>query len=60
MTRHVCIVCGFTYDPATGDPVAAIPAGTAFEDLPDGWVCPECGAAKEMFEPEDSQPGAPA
>ena len=49
--RYVCIVCGYIYDPAHGDPVAGIPPGTAFEDLPDSWVCPECAASKEMFEP---------
>lgn len=53
MARHVCLVCGYVYDPATGDPVGRIPAGTAFEDLPDGWVCPECGAQKEMFEAQE-------
>lgn len=49
--RHVCTVCGYVYDPAQGDPVAGVSAGTAFEALPDGWVCPECGAQPEMFEP---------
>jgi len=38
------------YDPALGDPEADIPAGTAFEDLPDDWVCPDCGEPKEEFE----------
>ncbi|MBP7126839.1 rubredoxin [Myxococcota bacterium] len=50
MTRHVCIVCGYVYDPAQGDPVGRIPPGTTFEDLPEHWSCPECGAQKEMFE----------
>jgi len=58
MKKYVCLVCGYVYDPAIGDPVGGIPAGTAFEDLPDSWVCPECGAAKEMFEPEEVQAGA--
>jgi len=58
--KYTCLVCGYTYDPANGDPIGHVPAGTAFEDLPDGWVCPECGAQKEMFEPEESQPGASA
>jgi rubredoxin len=58
--RHVCIVCGFVYDPSVGDPVGGIPAGTPFEELPEGWCCPECGAQKEMFEPEDAQSGVQA
>ena len=51
--KHVCVVCGYVYDPAQGDPMQGVPAGTAFEALPDGWVCPECGAQPEMFEPVD-------
>jgi rubredoxin len=60
MTRHVCLVCGYTYDPAVGDAVAGIPPGTPFESLPDGWSCPECGAQKEMFEPEETTAGVSA
>jgi len=45
-----CTVCGYVYDPAKGDPEANVPPGTAFEDLPDDWVCPDCGADKDMFE----------
>ena len=44
--------CGYVYDPATGDPDNGVPAGTKFEDLPDDWVCPVCGAPKEDFEKE--------
>lgn len=51
MTRYECIACGYVYDPAVGDPDGGIPAGTAFEDLPDDWECPACGATKAMFEP---------
>ena len=40
----VCDICGYTYDPAAGDPDNGIEAGTAWEDLPDDWVCPECAA----------------
>ena len=47
--KYVCAVCGHVYDPAEGDPDAGIPAGTRFEDLPDNWVCPVCGAAKSDF-----------
>jgi rubredoxin len=50
MEKWECLVCGYIYDPAEGDPAGGIPAGTPFEELPDDWVCPECGAAKEMFE----------
>ncbi|MBG0789840.1 MAG: rubredoxin [Desulfovibrionaceae bacterium] len=42
--------CGYVYDPAEGDPENNIPIGTKFEDLPDDWVCPQCGAEKEYFE----------
>jgi flavin reductase (DIM6/NTAB) family NADH-FMN oxidoreductase RutF/rubredoxin len=45
-----CTVCGYIYDPAAGDPDGGIKPGTAFEDIPDGWVCPVCGAAKSAFE----------
>ena len=41
--------CGYVYDPEEGDPDNGIEAGTAFEDLPDDWVCPKCGAEKEYF-----------
>jgi rubredoxin len=52
MDRYVCTVCGFVYDPAVGDPDNGVVAGTKFEDLPDDWVCPVCGAPKEDFEKE--------
>jgi flavin reductase (DIM6/NTAB) family NADH-FMN oxidoreductase RutF/rubredoxin len=51
--KYVCTVCGYVYDPAVGDPDSGIAAGTAFEDLPDDWVCPVCGAAKDAFEPQE-------
>lgn len=51
MQKWECMVCGWIYDPAKGDPSQGIKPGTAFEDLPDGWVCPECGAPKDMFRP---------
>jgi len=50
MAKWKCIVCGYIYDPETGDPDAGIAAGTAFENLPDDWTCPVCGATKDMFE----------
>ena len=45
-----CTVCGYIYDPAVGDPDGGIQPGTAFEDIPDSWVCPVCGAIKSDFE----------
>jgi rubredoxin len=51
MKKYECDVCGYIYDPATGDPDNGVAPGTAFEDLPDDWVCPECGAEKDMFSP---------
>ncbi len=53
MDRYVCSVCGYVYDPAQGDPDNDVAAGTKFEDLPDDWVCPVCGAGKEDFEKEE-------
>jgi rubredoxin len=50
--KYVCDICGYMYDPAEGDPENGVPAGTAFEDLPDEWVCPLCGMAKSVFAPE--------
>ena len=52
MTRYVCDACGWVYDPQQGDPDGGIAPGTPFDDLPDAWVCPECGAAKDQFSPE--------
>ena len=52
MDKYVCTVCGYVYDPALGDPESDIAPGTAFDDLPDDWVCPVCGADKDQFEPE--------
>ncbi|MCS7232592.1 MAG: rubredoxin [Synergistetes bacterium] len=51
--KYRCIVCGYVYDPRKGDPENDIAPGTPFEDLPDDWVCPLCGAPKEEFEPAE-------
>ena len=51
--KWICTACGEIYDPMEGDPEGGIGPGTAFEDIPDGWVCPVCGAAKSAFEPYD-------
>ena len=48
--KYRCTVCGYIYDPTEGDPDGGIKPGTAFEDIPDDWVCPVCGAAKNEFE----------
>lgn len=50
MDKWECLVCGYIYDPAVGDPENGVKPGTPFEELPDSWVCPECGADKGMFE----------
>ncbi len=51
MRKYVCVVCDWVYDPALGDPENGVAPGTPFEQLPDGWVCPECGADKSQFSP---------
>lgn len=53
MKKYVCNVCGYVYDPAAGDPDNGIAPGTAFEDLPEDWVCPLCGVGKEDFKPAE-------
>jgi rubredoxin len=50
MEKWECLVCGYVYDPAEGDPDSGIEPGTPFEALPDDWVCPDCGAGKDVFE----------
>jgi len=52
MKQFTCQVCGYVYDPASGDQDAGVASGTAFENLPDSWVCPVCSAGKDMFESE--------
>lgn len=50
MEKWECTVCGYVYDPEEGDPTQGVEPGVAFEDLPEDWVCPECGVGKDMFE----------
>jgi rubredoxin len=50
MDKWKCNVCGYVYDPEYGDPDSGVATGTPFEKLPDAWVCPVCGAGKDMFE----------
>ncbi len=51
MKKYVCDACGWIYDPEVGDPEGGIAPGTAFEDIPDDWVCPLCGVGKDDFSP---------
>ncbi len=53
MDKYVCETCGYIYDPEEGDPENGIDPGTAFEDLPEEWVCPLCGDGKEVFKAEE-------
>jgi len=53
MKKYRCTVCGYVYDPQQGDPESGIAAGTPFEQIPDTWSCPICGAKKSEFEPLD-------
>jgi rubredoxin len=50
MEKWQCLICGYIYDPAVGDLDNGVNPGTPFEDLPDDWLCPECGAEKDQFE----------
>ena len=50
MDKYVCELCGYVYDPTVGDPDNGIAPGTEFDELPEDWVCPLCGATKEDFE----------
>jgi rubredoxin len=50
MRKWECVVCGFIYDEAEGLPEEGIPPGTAWDDVPDDWVCPDCGVGKDDFE----------
>jgi rubredoxin len=52
MEKWVCTICGYVYNPAEGDPDNGIDPGTPWEDVPDDWVCPVCGASKDDFEKE--------
>jgi len=53
MAKYECTVCGYIYDPEKGDPDGGIKPGTPFEQIPNDWVCPVCGAAKSEFEKID-------
>jgi len=53
MAKYECTVCGYIYDPELGDPDGGIAPGTPFEQIPDDWVCPVCGASKDQFEKKE-------
>jgi rubredoxin len=53
MDRYVCTICGYVYDPEQGDPDNDVDPGTKWDDVPDDWECPVCGASKDDFEKEE-------
>ena len=53
MDKYTCSMCGYVYDPSVGDPDNEIDPGTPFDEIPDDWVCPLCGASKDEFEREE-------
>jgi rubredoxin len=53
MKKYQCTVCGYVYEEAKGCPDQGIAPGTKWEDVPDSFVCPECGVGKDSFEPAD-------
>jgi rubredoxin len=50
MRKWQCVVCGFIYDESAGIPEEGIAPGTSWEDVPDDWLCPDCGVGKDEFE----------
>ncbi|WP_281783830.1 rubredoxin [Sinimarinibacterium flocculans] len=50
MARYECVICGHIYDEELGDPETGIAPGTRWEDIPDDWMCPDCGAGKDSYE----------
>jgi len=51
MQKYECLACGYIYDPEKGDPDGGVEPGTAWEKVPEDWVCPVCGAGKDQFGP---------
>lgn len=49
-TQWICIVCGWIYDEAAGDPASHLAPGTAWADVPEDWICPDCGVGKQEFD----------
>jgi len=58
--QYICLVCGYIYDEADGDPDGGLPPGTRYEDIPDDWVCPDCGVSKADFVPLEEATKTPA
>jgi len=52
--KYKCIVCGYLYNSIEGDPISGISENTLFDNLPENWTCPVCGAGKEEFEKTNS------
>ena len=50
MKKYMCLICGYIYDESQGCPEEGIAANTKWDDVPEDWVCPDCGAMKEDFE----------
>jgi rubredoxin len=50
MEKYKCVICGYVYDPAEGDPSGGIEPGVDFKDLPSDYICPVCGAGKDEFQ----------
>lgn len=50
MKKWMCVNCGYIYDESVGDPMGGIEPGTRWEDIPDDWLCPDCGLGKNEFE----------
>ena len=48
--KWMCVVCGWIYDEELGDPDSGLPPGMRWDEVPESWVCPDCGAGKEDFE----------
>ncbi len=51
MQKYQCTTCNWVYDPERGDPDSGVEPGTPFEEIPDDWVCPQCGVKKSDFKP---------
>lgn len=54
MTKYRCLICNYIYDPQLGDPDSGVKPGTPFEELPEDWFCPVCGAGKDQFIKEET------
>lgn len=59
MKKYVCSICSFVYDEAASALVADIAPGTKWDDLPDDWLCPQCGTVKEDFRDQEAVMGNP-